>query len=304
MRMPGSQSNAEQLELIEFEPRAPRDADHAPTQLDRPVRSTRSTTRAAQSNDGRPLIVPLGLLDEDPNNPRTEFPEAELDELADDIRQRGILQPIVVRPADARGRYRIHFGAKRYRAARRAGLEDVPVVVRDDAADPYAQVAENQKRHGLAPLDLARFMQSRVDAGESNATIAKLLAMDLTTVAHHLALLDLPAALDDALKSGRCTSPKTLHELSKLHQARPEIAKALLAGEGDITRAAVVAARASTVTGQRSRRTATSLLTQAYRACCQLEQILARIEHVEQQLDAADLAALRQRVATLASRSA
>ena len=62
--------------------------------------------------------------------------------------------------------YRIHFGAKRLRAARFAGLSEVPVVVRDAPSNPYAQVAENQKRHGLSPLDMARFIRSRVDAGD------------------------------------------------------------------------------------------------------------------------------------------
>jgi ParB family chromosome partitioning protein len=65
-------------------------------------------------------------------------------------------------------------------------------------------VAENQKRHGLSALDLARFIKSRSDAGDSNATIAKRLGMNLTTVAHHLALLELPPELDQALKAGRC----------------------------------------------------------------------------------------------------
>ena len=304
MRMPWSKSKVEQLDMLDAEAQTPHADERASSQQDRVAAPKTAPTRKACGNEGHPLLVPVDQLDEDPHNPRTEFPEAQIDELADDIRERGILEAIVLHPADAIGRYRLHFGAKRLRAAKRAGLYEVPVVVRDAPTDPYAQVAENQKRHGLSPLDLARFIQSRVDGGESNATIAKRLAMDLTNVAHHLALLDLPSALDDALTSGRCTSPKTLHELHKLHQEQPEQARALLAGETDITRAAVVAARASTVTGQRSQRTAASLLTQANRACSQLEQTMARIEHVEQPLDAADLAALRQQVAYLASRSA
>lgn len=223
--------------------------------------------------------MPLDRLYEDPNNPRTEFAESEDEELADDIRQRGILQPLVVHPADAAGRYRVHFGAKRLRAARRAGLDEVPVVVRDAPADPYAQIAENQKRHGLTPLDLARFIRAKVDEGESNATIAKRLVMDPATVAHHLGLLDLPPELDEAMKSARCTSPRTLQELSKLYEARPEQAKALVGG-------------------------AASLLVQANSECVRLEQTLTRINHIEQELDEADLAALRQRVANLTSRSA
>ncbi|HEU5296703.1 MAG TPA: ParB/RepB/Spo0J family partition protein [Burkholderiaceae bacterium] len=255
---------------------------------------------------GEPLLLNIALIDEDPNNPRTEFPDAALDELADDIRQRGILQPIVVHPADLAGRYRIHFGSMRLRAAKRCGIAQVPIAIRSAKHDPYAQVAENLKRHGLSPLDLARFIQSRVDAGESNATVATHLGMDQTTVAHHLALLDLAPELDDALKSGRCTSPRTLYELSKLHEEQPERAKALIAGDSEITRAAVATMRAErtpAASGARPKRCAASLLTQANSACARLELTLTRIKQVEQELGEADLAALRQRVANLTSRS-
>ena len=179
------------------------------------------------------------MLYEDAHNPRTEFPEDSLAELSEDIQRRGVLQPLVVHPADGDGRHRVHFGAKRLRAAVRAGLHEVPVVVRDLAADRYAQVAENQKRHGLTPLELARFIRAQVDAGDSNATIAKQLGMNLTAVAHHLSLLDLPPVLDDALKSGRCKSPRTLHELRTLHADSPGQVQALLASGAEITRATV-----------------------------------------------------------------
>ena len=161
---------------------------------------------------GRPLLVPLDRLIEDPNNTRTEFPEAEIEELAESIGQHGILQPIVVGPSDAIGRYRIHHGAKRSRAARRAGLSEVPVVVRDAPADPYAQVAENEKRHGLTPLDLARLIHRQADSGDSNAMIAKRMGIDQTTITHHLALLELPPELNEAMQAvaarrrARCTS--------------------------------------------------------------------------------------------------
>src|SRR5438309_236863 len=197
--------------------------------------------------EGRPLLVPTDSLDEDSGNPRTEFPDEELAELAQDIALRGILQPIVVRRAGGDGRYRVLFGAKRLRAAKRAALELVPVVIGSEAHDVYAQVAENQKRHGLTPLDLARFMRSRVDAGESNAEIAKRMGIDLTSVAHHLALLTLPHELDEALRSGRCTSPRTLYELAKLQKTKPERVKAIVAGDGEITRKGVAALRKRTL---------------------------------------------------------
>lgn len=311
MRMPWSKSKADQLELLDAESdllhNAPLRDDHPQAQHGSAARSTRSSTRAVASYDGRPLIVPLDRLYEDPNNPRTEFPESEIEELTDDIRQRGVLQPIVVHPADTEGRYRVHFGAKRLRAAGRAGLQEVPVVVRDAPADPFAQVAENQKRHGLTPIDLARFIRARVEEGESNATIAKRLGMDQTTVAHHLALLELPPELDDALKSGRCTSPRTLYELSKLHDEQPERARALVAGESEITRAAVAAVRseqAPIVSEGRAKHSAASLLAQANSACARLEQMLSRVEQVKHELNDADLLALRQRIVNLTSRSA
>lgn len=315
MRSFWKKTSDKQLDLLGVDPEPPASRSngrHPSGNQDCCIDATHARSQSASATaivlaNGQPLMVPIAVLDEDPNNPRTEFPDAELDELADDIRERGILEPIVVHPADTAGRYQVHFGAKRLRAARRAGLAEVPVVVRDAPANPYAQVAENQKRHGLTPLDLARFIRGEAGRGESNATIARRLVMDPTTVAHHLALLELPRELGEALKSGRCTSPKTLYELSKLHDAKPELAIALLAGKSEITRAAVAAARTEQSPAETRtcfQRRATSLLAQANRDCARLELTLTRIQQVEQQLVEADVAALRLRVAKLIGRSA
>ncbi len=276
MRVPWSKSKPLQLDLLSSDPAVDKDSNRDAVAAGEPNQMVAKTI-----STGQPLIVSRASLFEDPNNPRTEFPQAELEELADDIRQHGILQPIVVHPADALGRHQIHFGAKRWRAAQLAELLHVPVVVHDAATDPYTQVAENQKRHGLTPLDLARFIRGRVDAGDSNATVAKRLGMNLTTVAHHLALLELPRELDEALKSGRITSPRTLHELSKLHDEQPEQVLALVASDAEITRTAVSALRAAPKSGTASD-TATSqsnkLIAHANVACDRLERALSRIE--------------------------
>jgi ParB family chromosome partitioning protein len=214
------------------------------------------------------MLVAVSLLYEDANNPRTEFPEAVLEELAADIQQRGILQPLVAHPADGDGRHLIHFGAKRLRAAIRAGLSGVPIVVRDLPADRYAQVAENQKRHGLTPMEMARFIRGQ-------------LGMNLTTVAHHLALLELPPELNDALKSGRCTSPRTLHEHSKLHADNPKQVQSLLGSGAEITRTAVSALRAQSGSGTASDEApspSNKLIVQANAACNRLERALGRIQ--------------------------
>ena len=253
MRMPWTKSKGEQLDLLDATSFALRDCSATNNlgiealEIDEPQPSTLRDIAAADVFAGLALVVPIDHLNEDPDNPRTEFAEARLDELADDIRQHGILQPIVVHAADAPGCYRVHFGAMRLRAARLAGLLHVPIVVRAAAADPYAQVAENQKRCPLSSLDLACFIRGRVDNGDSNATIAKRLGMDLTSIAHHLALLELPPELDQVLKTGRCTSPRTLYELSKLHDEQPDRIHALVTGEGEITRSSVAALRAASV---------------------------------------------------------
>ena len=305
MRMPWHKSKDLQLDLLDAES----DADVPDTVAGGALRAEAAEPlqvpvlpAASEPGipDGRPMLVAVTLLHEDANNPRTEFPEAALEELAADIQQRGILQPLVVHPADREGRYRIHFGAKRLRAAIRAGLHEVPIVVRDLPADRYAQVAENQKRPGLTPIEMAKFIRERVDCGDSNVAIAKQLGMNLTTVAHHLSLLELPSELDEALKSGRCTSPRTLHELSKLHADNPEQVQSLLDSGAEITRTAVSALRAEPDAGAASEEAQSSsnkLIAQANAACDRLERALARIQPSNSyRVALPDLIALRIRV--------
>ncbi len=106
-------------------------------------------------------------------------------------------------------------------------------------ANHTSQFAENQKRPGLSPLELAPFIRAQVDAADSNATIAGQLGMNLTTVSHHLSLLDLPPVPDDPLETGPCSSPRTLHKLSKLHDRHAACVEELLDGSVPITRDAV-----------------------------------------------------------------
>jgi ParB family chromosome partitioning protein len=270
--------------------------------------------------EGRPvptglaLLVPVDQLDEDPDNPRKAFPPEAIDELAQDIAQRGILQPIVVSDRNAQGRYLIRFGSRRWRAAIQAGLTTVPVIFAVQTRDAYDQVAENLKRQNLSPIELAQFIRRRVDAGESNAEIGRQLGMDLTTVAHHLALLSLPPVLDQALRSGRCESPRTLHELSRLHDVQPEQVAALVAGTEPITREAVASLRDAarmvapppdkpTPTTPRTDKMAQAL-ARATGLCDRLDAALQRLNR-SGSIDALphdQVLALRQRVAELAAR--
>ena len=295
MRVPWSKSKPIQLDLLSADPAHDKDSN-----LDAVVDGEPTQLQARTISAGGPLVVPTTSLFEEPNNPRTEFPQAELEELAEDIRQHGVLQPIVVHPVDLTGRYQIHFGAKRWRAAQIAELKQVPVVVREAPTDPYAQVAENQKRHGLTPLDLARFIRGRADAGDSNATVAKRLGMNLTTVAHHLALLGLPPELDDALKSGRITSPRTLHELNSLHAEQPDQVRTLLGSGAELTRSQVSALRAAAKNGAASDASMSSahkLVKQLDDACDRLERALSHMQHFSREQAALpEVIALRIRV--------
>jgi ParB family transcriptional regulator, chromosome partitioning protein len=259
----------------------------------------RAAKAAPPSASGVPRMVATAQIDEDPANPRTEFPDEQVIELAEDIRQRGVLEPLVVHPSNVHERYLLHFGAMRLRAALRAGLCEVPVVIREGPADRYAQVAENLKRHSLSPLDLARFIRDQIKAGDSQTTIAKQLGMNLTTVAHHLSLLELPLVLDDAMKAGRCTSPRTLHELSKLHELQPEKVQALVDGSGDITREAVATLRDRV--SVRAAQSSAALVAQAVAACDRLDRLLGRLDLLIRDDGGADLAALRVKVAALSS---
>jgi ParB family transcriptional regulator, chromosome partitioning protein len=262
---------------------------------------------------GLALMVPIDQLDEDPDNPRKAFPPEAIKELAQDIAQRGMLQPIVVSDRNDKGRYLIRFGSRRWRAAIEAGLTTVPVVFAVEARDAYDQVAENLKRQNLSPLELAQFIRRRVDAGESNAEVGRQLGMDLSTVAHHLALLSLPPVLDQALRSGRCESPRTLHELNRLHEEQPEQVAALVAGTEPITREIVASLRdaarvvvpAPTAMTPRPDKIAQAL-ARATGLCDRLDAALQRLNR-SGGIDALphdQLLALRQRVTELAARLA
>ncbi len=309
MRMPWNKPKIEQRDLVDEanDESVDRLTSNAVEDGADAAASTLAATIGASGSEGLPLRVSVDCVAEDPHNPRTEFPEQEIVELADDISLHGILQPIVVRLLAEDGRYQVLFGAKRLRAAKHAGLETVPIVIGSEAHDAYAQVAENQKRHGLTAIDLARFMRSRVDAGESNAEVARRMGIDQTTVAHHLALLSLPLELDEALRSGRCTSPRTLYELAKLHETTPERVKSIVGRAGEITRRQVASLKKGSLPprgaprkGAALRRPA-SLVSQASDLCARLESLFSRMTQPGAQVAPDELAALRRRVVRLGS---
>jgi ParB family chromosome partitioning protein len=192
--------------------------------------------RPLPSATGAPLLLPVDSIDEDREQPRKEFDAEALRELAETIKERGVRQPISVRPHPQRsGRWMLNFGARRLRASALAGCTTIPAFV-DEAADGYDQVIENEQREALKPLELALFVRRRIAAGESQAEIARRLGKSRQYVMIATALIDAPDWLMDAYRSGRCRGLNELHELRRLHAKHPQHVEAWAAQRDDITR--------------------------------------------------------------------
>lgn len=150
------------------------------------------------------LTLPLGAIQANPRQPRGQFDQAALEELAHSLREVGMLQPIVVRPV-REGRYEIVAGERRFRAARLAGLEEVPAVVRatHDGDLLTEALVENIHRADLNPLEEAgAFQQLLDDFGVTHDQLAAKLGKSRPAVSNTLRLLTLPPALQDHVATG------------------------------------------------------------------------------------------------------
>jgi ParB family chromosome partitioning protein len=150
--------------------------------------------------------VAIEFLHPNPRNPRRQFAAAELDELAASIKERGIIQPIAVRAAPGgSGAFEIIAGERRWRAAQRAGIHDVPVVVLDvsDAEALELAIIENVQREDLNPLEEAAGYQALGDEFKyGQDDIAKIVGKSRSHVANMLRLLKLPDAVQAFIRSG------------------------------------------------------------------------------------------------------
>lgn len=200
-------------------------------------------TRAPPS-DGAPLLLSVDSIDEDPTQPRLEFDEDPLRELADSVRKRGVRQPISVRPNPAaEGRWLVNFGARRLRASKLAGKAEIPAFI-DLSADSYDQVIENEQRQGLKPMELALFIERRLAAGDIQADIARRMGKSRQYVTMAMALIDAPDWLVAAYRESRCRGLKELYELRKLAGEHPQFVQAWTSDRDAITREQVAALRA------------------------------------------------------------
>jgi ParB family chromosome partitioning protein len=161
----------------------------------------------AEANDrGRTQRrLPIELLKRNPFNPRRAFSEVQLDELAQSIRDRGIIQPLIVRPA-GNDNYEIVAGERRWRAAQRAGLHDVPVVVVEvnDREAFQLAIIENVQRADLNPIEEANAYQRLADEFDySQEEVAKTVGKSRPHVANTLRLLKLTNPVQELITTGK-----------------------------------------------------------------------------------------------------
>ena len=153
--------------------------------------------------------VPIEHIKHNPRNPRRIFADEELEELAASVRERGIIQPIVVRHARTGEGYEIIAGERRWRAAQRAGLHDVPVVVLDVSDGEALELAiiENVQRADLNPLEEAGGYQALVvEFKHSHDDIAKIVGKSRSHVTNTLRMLKLPDAVKALINDGKVSA--------------------------------------------------------------------------------------------------
>jgi ParB family transcriptional regulator, chromosome partitioning protein len=156
-------------------------------------------------------FIPLALIHRNPHQPRKHFDETELAELADSVRARGVLQPILVRPVSgaAEERYEIVAGERRWRAAQRAGLHEIPAVIRelDDVEILEIGIIENVQRADLNPIEEAMGYQALVDRfGRTQQELAEVVGKSRPHIANTLRLLGLPVDVQEMVRDGRLTA--------------------------------------------------------------------------------------------------
>ena len=164
-----------------------------------------TVTRPAPASDGK---VPIEWVNPNPLNPRRHFAEAELTDLAQSIKQHGMVQPIVVRPLHP-GSYEIIAGERRWRAAQRAGLVEVPVIIRDvdDRTALELALIENVQRSDLNPVEEARGYERLMDDHDyTQADLAEVIGKSRSHVANTLRLLRLPDDILAMVQEGTITS--------------------------------------------------------------------------------------------------
>ena len=196
------------------------------------------------ANTGGPLDLDIGLIDEDPHQPRTRnnpgFGDESLSELASSIRLRGVKTPISVRSnPKAPGRYLINHGARRFRASKRADKTTIPGFI-DNDYNEADQVVENLQRNELTAREIADYIGRELAKGVKRGEIARSISKSPAFVTQHAALLDLPDPIAQAFNSSRVRDVTLVNELITAFKKKPlEVTHWLEDKHQEITRGSV-----------------------------------------------------------------
>ncbi|QBK29257.1 ParB/RepB/Spo0J family partition protein [Roseitalea porphyridii] len=171
-------------------------------EMDQPVAASQPTVAGDRT-------MPIEWIVRSPNNPRRAFDEADLDDLARSMRDHGVIQPIVVRPRQDGQTHEIIAGERRWRAAQRAGLAEVPVIVRavGDKAALELAIVENVQRSDLNPIEEALgYQQLMEDHGYGQAELGDVIGKSRSHVANTLRLLKLPESVRAMVSAGELSA--------------------------------------------------------------------------------------------------
>lgn len=161
----------------------------------------------AETGNEPETVLSISEIVRNPNQPRKTFDEDKLAELADSIRQNGVLQPILVRRKGQK--YEIVAGERRYQASKLAGLKEIPAVVREIDDDKVFQLAliENLQRSDLSPIEEAKgYKQLLTSRSLTQEELAKILSKSRSAIANTLRLMDLPVEVQHMMEQGLLTA--------------------------------------------------------------------------------------------------
>lgn len=192
------------------------------------------------------FLCPVTKVDVDPDQPRERFEEGALEELVRSVREKGILQPIVVRRTAQPDHYMVIAGERRLRAARRVGLTDIPVLVKDVASDEAFELAliENIQRQDLNAIEEAKAYDRLLERpGMTQDALANRLGKSRSTIANSLRLLNLDGGLQQRVIEGHISAGHARSLLSVEDADARRLLAQRITDEGLSVRAAESAAR-------------------------------------------------------------
>jgi len=232
-------------------------ADEARSRLGRGLASLIGDVGGEAAHLDRPRTqrkVPIEFLKPNPRNPRREFADTELGELADSIKQHGVIQPIVVRPVrGTQDRYEIIAGERRWRASQIAGLHEVPIVPVDVSDSDALEIAiiENVQRENLNAMEEAQGYHALANEFKrSQDEIAKIVGKSRSHVANTLRLLQLPESVQMLVRSGELSAG---HARAVIGADEPEALAREIVDKGMNVREAEALARKAAGTGVKPR---------------------------------------------------